>query len=181
MPELTDEEIATQVQKGADAFALLVSRYEQKLMRYAAKFLFKGDDAKDVIQDVFIKAYVNIKSFDASQRFSPWIYRIAHNEIINAMKKRTAHKTFSLFDMDVLFPHPVAKEAADDGAKREELKRMLDASLAKLDMKYKEPLVLYYIEDMDYNEIADVLRIPVSTVGVRLQRGRAMLKNVVTP
>jgi RNA polymerase sigma-70 factor (ECF subfamily) len=179
--ERNDEEIAIQVQKGdIESFRILVERYEPKMTRYAKRFFFDGDEGKDLVQEVFIKAYVNIQSFDASRRFSPWIYRIAHNEFVNNIKKRQKEReNVSIFDFDVLFPHLVAKETADDGFNKAEVKRMLEGSLNKLNAKYKEPLVLYYFEDMDYREIADILHIPISTVGVRLQRGRAMLKKIV--
>jgi RNA polymerase sigma-70 factor (ECF subfamily) len=179
--ERNDEEVAIQVQKGdIEAFRILVERYEAKMTRYAKRFFFDGDEGKDLVQEVFIKAYVNIKSFDASRRFSPWIYRIAHNEFVNNIKKRQKEReNVSIFDFDVLFPHLVAKETADDGFNKAEVKSMLEKSLSKLNAKYKEPLVLYYFEDMDYREIADILHIPISTVGVRLQRGRAMLKKIV--
>ncbi len=180
-PERTDEEIATLVQDGnIDSFRMLVERYEPKLTRYAKRFFFHGDDGKDIVQEVFIKAYVNIKSFDTARRFSPWIYRIAHNEFVNNIKKRQKERdNISIFDFDTLFPHLIAKETADDGFHKAEVKRMLENSLDTLDEKYKEPLVLYYFEEMDYREIADILHIPISTVGVRLQRGRMMLKKIV--
>ncbi len=188
MPETTktrernDEEVAIQVQKGdIESFRVLVERYEPKMTRYAKRFFFDGDEGKDLVQEVFIKAYVNIRSFDASRRFSPWIYRIAHNEFVNNIKRRQKEReNVSIFDFDVLIPHLIAKESADDGVNKAEVKRMLEGSLSKLNAKYKEPLVLYYFEDMDYREIADILHIPISTVGVRLQRGRAMLKKIVT-
>ncbi len=180
-PERSDEDIAKQVQEGdIEAFRVLVERYEPKMTRYAKRFFFEGDDGKDLVQEVFIKAYVNIKSFDASRRFSPWVYRIAHNEFVNGIKKRQKDReNISIFDFDVLFPHLAAKDTTDESMSRDEMKKMLDASLNTIGQKYKEPLVLYYFEDMDYREIADILHIPVSTVGVRLQRGRAMLKKVV--
>jgi RNA polymerase sigma-70 factor (ECF subfamily) len=179
--EITDEQIVEEVQKGkAELFRLIMERYEAKMSRYAKRFLFAGDEAQDLLQEIFIKAYVNIKSFDTSRRFSPWIYRIAHNEFVNAVKKKQKEReNVSFFDFDVLFPHPVAKETADGEMDRREIKAMLDKSLDKLGAKYKDPLVLYYYEEMDYRAIADILRIPVSTVGVRLQRGKAMLKKIV--
>jgi RNA polymerase sigma-70 factor (ECF subfamily) len=184
MPEIlerTDEEVAAQVQKGdVDSFRVLVDRYESKMTRYAKRFFFDGDEGKDLVQEVFIKAYINIKSFDPSRRFSPWIYRIAHNEFVNNIKKRQKEReNVSVFDFDVFFPRLMAKESADDGFNRAELKHSLDHSLDELGLKYREPLMLYYFEEMDYREIADVLHIPISTVGVRLQRGRAMLKKIV--
>jgi len=184
MPEISernDEEVATQVQKGdIESFRILVERYEPKMTRYAKRFFFDGDEGKDLVQEVFIKAYVNIQSFDTSRRFSPWIYRIAHNEFVNNIKKRQKEReNVSIFDFDVLFPHLIAKETADDGFNKAEVKGMLERSLNTLNPKYREPLVLYYFDDMDYREIADILHIPISTVGVRLQRGRAMLKKIV--
>ncbi len=180
MLELTDEEIAQRVQKGdIDVFGVLVQRFEEKMTRYARKFLFAGDEIKDLVQEVFIKAYVNIQSFDVSRKFSSWLYRIAHNEFINAGKKKNRLPTFA-FDLDALFPHLAARETADGDLERRELKEALDKSLDKLDVKYREPLALYYLEDMDYREIADILQIPVSTVGVRLTRGKAMLKKIIT-
>jgi RNA polymerase sigma-70 factor (ECF subfamily) len=178
-----DEAIAVRVQKGdIEAFQLLVERYDQKMSRYARRFLFDADEAKDLVQDVFIKAYVNIQGFDVDRRFSPWLYRIAHNEFVNALKKKKKERgNISLFDFDVLFPHLglPAKETADISVKQSELKGILEASLDKIPQKYKESLVLYYFEDLDYKEIADVLHIPVSTVGIRLQRGKLMLKKLV--
>ncbi len=180
MSEKTDEEIARQVQRGdIESFDLLINRYEEKILRYARKFLSDTEDIRDIVQEVFIKAYVNMKSFDASQRFSPWIYRIAHNEFVNALKKKS-RMPMPFFDPDVLFPHPVAEETADSEANRKELKHMLDACLDTLSSKYRELLVLYYFEDMDYKEIAEVLHIPISTVGVRLRRAKALLRKMVT-
>ncbi|HVO28685.1 MAG TPA: RNA polymerase sigma factor [Candidatus Paceibacterota bacterium] len=181
MPERTDEEVAVEVQKGdMESFRILVERYEAKMSRYAKRFLFAPDDADDLLQEIFIKAYVNIRSFDASRRFSPWLYRIAHNEFINALKKKKKDRNnISLFYVDVLFPHPVARETADDATSRREIREVLDGSLEKLGPKYREPLVLYYLEDMNYKEIAEVLHIPVSTVGVRLQRGKTLLRQLV--
>src|SRR3989344_800352 len=174
----TDEEVARLVQKGdIESFGVLVGRYEAKIARYAGKFLLNGEDAKDLAQEVFIKAYVNIQSFDANRKFSSWLYRIAHNEFINAIRKRSRMPALS-FDFDAIFPHPVAKETADSEANRRDLKETLDKCLDKLDAKYREPLVLYYFEEMSYQEISEILEIPVSTVGVRLRRGKETLKNI---
>ena len=180
MEEPRDEEIARRVQRGESSlFGELVTRYEERLLRYAKKFLLDAEDAKDLLQDVFMKAYVNIQSFDIARKFSSWIYRIAHNEFVNAIKKRSGREIFSLFDFDTILPHPVAKETADEGAHRKEMRAMLDRGLAVLNPKYREPLVLYYFEEMSYREIAEILEIPTSTVGVRLERGKKKLKEAL--
>jgi RNA polymerase sigma-70 factor (ECF subfamily) len=122
---------------------------------------------------------VNIQSFDTGRKFSSWIYRIAHNELVNALKKKNIGRTISVFDLDVFFPHLASKERAEKEAEKKELRRMLDESLNKLNPKYREPLILYYFEEMDYRQIADILNVPVSTVGVRLSRGREALKKII--
>ena len=180
MTNETDEQIATQVQEGnSEAFGELIGRYQSKLLRYGRKFLFEPEDAEDVVQDIFIKAYENIQGFDVSRRFSPRIYRIAHNEFLNALKKRQASRTIFTFDIDTLFPHLAATDTADSSALDKDLRAGLEKHLEKLDAKYREPLILYYLESMDYREISEILHIPVSTVGVRLARARALLKREV--
>lgn len=178
MEELTDEEISIKVQNGdTEAYGVLVERYEPKLKRYARRFLFDVEDSQDMVQDVFLKAFVNLRSFDPKQRFSPWIYRIAHNQFINAIKKK-GREPLSFFDPDTLFPHPTAPDRADTAIQKEELKVMMDAYVGKLEPKYREPLVLYYYEDLDYQTISEVLHIPTSTVGVRLNRAKKALQTI---
>jgi len=150
MQEISDEIIVGRVQSGdADEFASLMDRYEKKITRYGKKFLSQPDDIKDIVQEIFTKAYVNIKSFDCKRKFSPWIYRIAHNEFVNALKKKKSEK-LSFVDFDLFFPHPAAKEAADSDIERADLRRLLDGYIEKLPVKYREPLILYYFEEMGY-------------------------------
>ncbi len=180
MAEQRDEDIALMVQRGdTESFGLLVTRYEPKMLRYARKFLFGfgPDDIKDVVQDVFIKAYMNIKSFDTGRAFSPWLYRIAHNQFINILRKRgTEHISF--FDADTLFPHADHEDTEIRRHELAELKGMFDECLDRLDPKYREPIVLYYYEEVGYQEISQIMQIPVSTVGIRLKRGKVALKKI---
>ena len=178
--EKKDEEIALLVQSGqVELFSLLVKRYEEKIQRYARKVLSSNDDIQDIVQDIFIKAYVNIQSFDATRRFSPWIYRIAHNEIVNLFKRNKLRNFLPLLEPDVLLPKSF--KGPDEMNKRvetQEMKKMIDLYLEKLENKYKEPIVLYYIEELSYQEISEILHLPVATVGTRIRRGREMLKNI---
>lgn len=180
MPDKTDEEIAIQVQQGdSESFGLLMERYQQKITRYARKFLFKNEeDIEDIVQETFIKAYTNIRGFDSKRRFSPWMYRIAHNDFINAAKKRGREK-ISYLDLDVIFPQPISSESTDADLVRKEMRELLERCLGQLKSKYREPLVLYYFEEMSYKEISDILQIPISTVGVRLTRGKLIMKTLV--
>ncbi len=173
-----DEQLAKQAQNGdKERFGILVERYEGKLSRYARRFLFGYTESQDLVQEVFVKAYIHLQSFDISRSFSSWIYRIAHNEFINAIKKK-GREPIPFFDPDTVFPHPVAPRRADDDLKDSELKEMMEKSLQELDPKYREPLVLFYFEDMDYQQISEILHIPVSTVGVRINRAKKSLKKI---
>ena len=177
MERETDEQIAARVQHGeGELFGEIIERYQAKLLRYARKFLVDPDDGEDIVQDIFVKTYQNLQSFDTSRSFSPWIYRIAHNEFVNALKKRANHQIVFAFDIDTLFPNLTAPDTADSEAMERDLRGALDKSLETLPVKYREPLILYYLESMDYKEISEILQIPVSTVGVRLARGRTLLQ-----
>src|SRR3989344_2118367 len=138
--EKTDEEIALSVQSGkVELFSILVKRYEEKIQRYARKVLASNDDIQDVVQDIFIKTYVNIQSFDVKRRFSPWIYRIAHNEIVNLFKRNKLRNFLPLLEPDVLFPNSSKGfDEINKGAESQEMKRIIDVGLQDLENKYRE-------------------------------------------
>lgn len=173
-----DEEIARLVQSGdIDLFGEIVDRYEEKIKRYGRKFLKGIEDIEDIVQDIFIKAYQNIQSFDVKRKFSSWLYRIAHNEFVNALKKNKK-KPLSFFELDILLPHSSSEEI-NQKLENQEILRGLDKYLNKLSPKYREPFILYYFEQFSYKEISDILHIPVSTVGIRLKRAKEKLKNKI--
>ena len=174
----TDEQIAAAVQAGNfEEFGELIERYDAKLKRYARRFLSRSEDVEDLVQDVFIKSYTNLQSFDVTQRFSPWIYRIAHNVFVNELRSKE-RRGYGIFDADVLLPQLPAAETADGAVLLDELKIEMEQALASLPAKYREVLVLFYYEELSYIEISDVLRVPVTTVGVRLKRARDKLQTV---
>ena len=142
-PRLTDEQVALLVQQGdKEKFGILVDRFEQKLLRYGNKFLFNENNIEDMIQEVFIKAYQNIQSFDPSQKFSPWIYRIAHNEFVNTLKKKSRNPLY-FFDFDTLIPHPIYEKQPGTEQDRKHMRKILDKSLEKLAPHYREVIILY--------------------------------------
>lgn len=174
----TDEKIALEVQQGnIDSFRLLVEKYQGKLLRYGKKFLSSRHDIEDLVQDIFLKAYKNIQSFDTRKKFSPWIYRVAHNEFINAIQKNK-RLPIPIFNFDELLPHLITEEILEQELDKKKLQGMLNKSLDKINIKYREPLILYYFEEMNYQEIADILQTPTSTVGIRLKRGKYFLKKL---
>lgn len=175
--QLSDEQLAKLVQGGdKEKFGILMERYSEKLTRYGKKFLSSTDNIEDVVQDVFIKTYQNIQSFDTEQKFSPWIYRIAHNAYVNALKKNSTGPLY-LFDFDTLISHTVTEDPIAKEREQKEIKVLVEKGLSEIEPKYREILVLYYIEEMSYKEISDILHIPVGTVGVRIMRAKELLKS----
>jgi len=175
----TDEALARRVQTGDhQALAVLMERYTTKLLRYGRRFLASNDTVGDAVQDVFITVYENIQDFDATRRFSPWIYRIAHNAFIDVLR-REKKEPIALFDFDRVVPHPVYEDPTAREKEREEIRVLLEKGLAALSPAYREIIDLYYFEDFSYLEIADILHIPIGTVGIRLSRARQMLKKQV--
>jgi len=173
-----DEEITRLIQSGKiEFFDILIERYEEKIKRYSRKFLSDHEDINDVLQDIFIKAYKNIQSFDTKRKFSSWLYRIAHNELVNALKKNKK-KSLSLFDLDVLFPHFFQDNNLNQEINQKDTKETIEKCLDKLEFKYREPIILYYFEGLSYQEIADILQIPVSTVGIRIKRAKEKIKSI---
>jgi len=175
MDNKTDEEIAKLVATGnLELFSTLVRRYEGKIKRYGRKFLSGREDIEDIAQNIFIKAYRNIKSFEPKRKFSSWIYRIAHNEFINALKKKK-REPLRFFDPDVIFPFLAGKNK-DYGLVID--KEILEKNLDKLETKYKEVIVLRYYSDLSYKEISEILAVPTSTVGIRIKRAVNKLKTI---
>ncbi len=175
LASLTDEELAARTQAGNhEAFGILVERYEKKLSYYGKRFLRVEEDIQDIVQEIFISAYRNIQSFDTKQRFSPWIYRIAHNSFVNELRRKSRRPFFAI-DFDSLVAHPHAAETSEQHTHEREMKEMVEKGLEALPPNYREILLLYYQEELSYKEIADVLQVPMGTVGVRMRRAKEAL------
>jgi RNA polymerase sigma-70 factor, ECF subfamily len=172
-----DEQIAKRVQNGdKDAYGILIDRYNAKIERYAKRFMSDEEDIVDLVQDVFVKAYVNINSFNTEMRFSPWIYRIAHNIFVNKLAWKSVRKLVSI-DTDEFFPSTLAaSEDVEREVARAADKLAIEKVLNCLDDKYKTPIILFYFEEMSYEEISEVMQIPVNTVGIRIKRAKDKLR-----
>jgi RNA polymerase sigma-70 factor (ECF subfamily) len=176
----SDEEIVGCVRAGdTDAFGELINRYEIKLKRYGARFLGRTDDIEDMVQDVFIKAYTNLQSFDTTSRFSPWIYRIAHNTFVNELRRQSRFRGFFVLDTESFFPTLVAPESSLDLVLEKESAALIEEKLSLLGSKDREIILLAYFEELSYEAMSDILHIPISAVGVRLHRAKTKLKRLL--
>ena len=173
LSKLSDEEVVeiTRI-KNKEAYAEIIKRYQGKLMRYA-KYLVSDDErASDAVQDAFIKAYINLNSFDTKRKFSSWIYRIVHNETMNLMNK---HKKEKPFFENIDFDSGINIE---EEYTQNEVRKMVKNCLEEMSLLYREPLSLYYLEEKSYKEISDILRIPIGTVGTRINRAKLIMRQI---
>lgn len=173
--KITDEDLVTTILSGEkELFYHLVIRYETKLKRYIGAVTNRKNEVDDILQTVFLKIYKNLPTFDKRLKFSSWIYRIAHNESINLIGSSFIQKFVSMPEWFDFGKRDMVEENIDE----EQIKKRLKSCVNKLDAKYKEPMVLFYYEEKTYDEISDILRIPVRNVGVLIHRGKSKIKKI---
>ena len=173
LKELTDEEVVLIVRsKDKNLYSLIIERYESKLFRYILNMVKDHDKATDILQESFIKAFTNLNGFDTNKKFSSWIYRIAHNESLNAIKKYGKEITM---DEDFDFQ---SDENIEKDFEKNEVSLMVNDCLDKIPVKYSEPLSLFYIEEKSYEEISEILRLPMGTVATRINRAKILMKKI---
>ena len=174
----TDEEIAQMAKTNKDCFIFLMSRYEIKIKKYVSRISGNSKETvDDLAQDIFLRVYLNLEKFDENQKFSPWIYRIAHNVTINfwlANKKRQQKENWDIADA----PGSVLKNDEDIEAEISQkiVNEKMVETFKQLNDKYRQVLVLNYLEQKNYKEIAKELKKPVSTIGTLLSQAKKLLR-----
>ncbi len=179
--EKSDEELVALTLKDQDFFACLVERYEPKLMRYIQRIsAATQEDAVEILQEIFVKVYRNLNDFDQSLKFSSWIYRIAHNQVVSSWRKTWSHPQVVKFEADEDFLKYISTD--EDLALDTERKftaREVRETINRLDGKYKEVLILKFLEGKDYKEISDILRRPLGTVATLINRAKKQFRRIV--
>lgn len=177
LQQTTDEQLAVLVrEKDQELYNEIVKRYQDKLLRYARRLTNNSPDSEDIVQDSFIKAYKNLFAFNEKQKFSSWIFRITHNEAINALKKH--HREVLVGDRHFLFELRHESKTISDTMDEKLLHQKMRNNIDKLPIKYKDVLVLFFLEEKSYEEISDILRLPMGTIATRINRGKKVLKNI---
>lgn len=173
--KLSDEKLVEYIQKNAgDGFELIIDRYQDSLLRYAQRLSGRLDLSEEAVQESFLSVYENVQSFDTKRKFSSWIYRIAHNKVINIFKKES--KTLNLGEKTDI-PDESIKIKIEDKIDLEKHKEILDKVINLVPLRYKEIIVLRFFEDKSYEEISEICKCPISTVGVRISRGLKIIKD----
>jgi RNA polymerase sigma-70 factor, ECF subfamily len=176
----SDEELIERFQKGdVYAFETVVNRYKDPLLNFVYHFLGDRIDAEDVVQETFLRVYRNKHLYRNIAKFSTWIYTIAGNLAKTELRRRKRRKLFSISQMgfdnkdyDVPDPLRTADLVVDGDMKEAFIRKEIDA----LPVKFKEVVVLRDIDEFSYEEISDILKIPIGTVKSRVNRGRLRLQ-----
>lgn len=155
----------------------IVVRYEHVLRRYVRRLLGPyGQSSDDVLQETFIKVFLNLNDYDRVRPFAPWIYRIAHNEAVSFLRKRRAQpQAIGGEDGRQLLERISGSDLNENLAPTRSEEAMRTAMTA-LEPQYRVVLILRFLEERSYDDIADILEIPMGTVATRIRRGLQRLK-----
>jgi len=175
---LSDEQLAVLSLEDHLSFSVLMNRYQDKLLNYIRRISgLSFDDARDVLQDIFLKVYLNLNDFDRDLKFSSWIYSIARNQVISNYRKIKVRPEGSAIPIDenviqkFIYDFDIEKEI-DIKITNKKIFSVLD----DLKQKWKEVLVLKFFEEKDYNEISDIIKKPVGTVASIINKAKKEFK-----
>ena len=178
---LPDERLVEEALAGdRDAFGALVMRHQRGLVNYIFRLVGSRDLAMDLAQEVFMKVYVSLESFDPRYRFTTWLYRIASNGAIDHLRRKQP-RTLSLSqptaDEDSSAPAIAGTDPTpDDMLRLRELESRLDEAIRELPTSYRQLILLRHRQHCRYDEIARITQLPLGTVKNRIFRAREILK-----
>ena len=167
-----------------EAFDLLVGRYSERLSQYLYRFTKDMRRVEDLLQETFLRVYRNRHSYQPVARFSTWLYTIAGNLARSEYRKRKRRRTRSLqaqsrdgeeYELEI----PDDTYAADIDAERDFQDQHIMAALSELPDKFREVVVLRDVQQLSYEEIADITGLPMGTVKSRINRGRTKLQGML--
>jgi RNA polymerase sigma-70 factor (ECF subfamily) len=161
-----------------DAFNLLISRWERRVYNYLLRLVANREDALDLSQDVFLKAYQNLRKLEDPARFGPWLYRIAHNEAYSLFRKRRPEDDAEELQTENL---EGAASAGGNAVYPIELTLAVSSALTRLTADQRETVVLKIYQGFKFEEIAEIVSAPVSTVKSRLYTALELLKAELAP
>jgi len=179
-----DAEVVRRAARGSEeACRELVRRYQRPIFNLVARMVRDPSVAEDLAQDTFVKAFTHLAAYDPRYRFTSWILKIAHNTAIDHLRRpRVVVPLMESEDGEMLDALAPATAEADPerAAERRDLARALDTAIDRLRPEYREVVVLRHQEELAYEEIAELLALPLGTVKSYLHRARAELAGLMT-
>lgn len=181
MDELINKRINEVLKGDQNAFEEIVTLFQHRLYQVCYRMLGNAQEAEDISQEAFVRAYINIHTFDQKRKFSTWIFRIATNLCIDRIRKK---KPDYYLDANVpgtdglnMYSQIAATdELPEDEVERMELQQRIHYEIGRLPDKYRSVIILRYIEELPLQEIGDILELPLGTVKTRVHRGREVLR-----
>ncbi|MBN2544248.1 MAG: sigma-70 family RNA polymerase sigma factor [Spirochaetes bacterium] len=170
-------EIIKKIKKGdQESFNKIILKYQNPIFNYVFKMVYNIDDAMDITQDVFFKAYKNIRFFNFRSKFSTWLYKIAFNHALNIIKRKKNQKMFydKFTENDSFYIDNGSKNFED-----KEINNIVENILKTINPVYRTCIYLFYKEGMSYEEISEVMKLPLNTVRSHLKRGRESIRNIL--
>jgi RNA polymerase sigma-70 factor (ECF subfamily) len=186
----SDEELMLRVQGGdTDCFDVLVERYKVRLFNYLLRLTNSRDDAEEIAQEAFVRAYIHAEKYKTIAKFSTWLYTIATNLVRNRVRARSrAPQLVSLWarmrndsDEERLIDIPDTQRSPDDTINDHELSEIISKAIQRIPEKYRESFVLREVNDLSYEEIAAVTGLKLGTVRSRINRARNYFRQVLAP
>ena len=190
LKDLTDEQLMLRVQEGHTAsFDLLVERYKDRLFNYLLRLVGNRDEAEEIAQEAFVKAYIHAGKYKTIAKFSTWLYTIATNLVRNRMRSRSrAPQIFSLWSkrgsdgdeekpIDIVDPNRTPEDKINDV----ELGEIINRAIEQIPEKYRTSFVLREINQLSYEEIAAVTGLKLGTVRSRINRARNCFRQIIEP
>ena len=183
LKKLTDEELMLRFQNGdEDSYSELVERYKNKLMNHIFYYMKDRESAEDIVQDTFVRVYLNKDKYKEIAKVSTWIYTIAINLAKTALSRSGKMNSFSITGKDGENDYEIKDKhsSTDRDVLKNELSDIIMSSIDSLEEKFREIVMLRDIDEMSYEEIAALLQIPTGTVKSRLNRARLNLRDAIT-
>ncbi|MCS6923981.1 MAG: sigma-70 family RNA polymerase sigma factor [Fimbriimonadales bacterium] len=184
----SDEVLLERFREGDEsAFDLLVRRYEQRVYQLAYRLTNNPDDAADVAAEAFLRMYNSLKRFRGDAQLSTWLYRVVSNVFFDFRKRESRHQHIPLEmpseDGDDAMELPIEDDRIDimGHALREEQKRVLMEAIQQLPEYQRVMVILFHVEERSYEEIAQILGLPLGTIKSRLNRARNALRQILEP
>lgn len=175
---LSDRELAAKSLENIDYFSCLFQRYEAAMLRYIRRI--SGVDletAHDILQEAFIKIWRNLNAFDHDLVFSSWVYRIVHNETVSAMRKSKSFGKDKTTEIGLY--HNILSDDGEEGTGERPDSEETIRVIGDLPLKYKEVMILKFVEGKSYEEISDILKMPEGTIAIRINRAKKMIKEMM--
>lgn len=175
-----DAELVKQSLQNPENYGLIMNIYQEKLFWYIKRIsFFENEEVEDLLQEIFIKIYQNLNSYDKDFKLSSWIYRIAHNHTIDAIRRQTVRPKKVIFNNE-----EILKLISDDQdlfniIENKDLIKKIKQAIILLPLKYREVLILRYLEEKNYEEIMDILKKPKGSIATLINRGRSKLKKLL--